>query len=251
MFNYFIGIDQTGAVNNNGMPKKMWVSVIDSRREAIYTNLQIDSLTKLSIEKLLDQLNIKISKNQRALICVDSAIGLPFQYKVKAKTIISQAKNFSYKNKSYGSYVAYKFFKSFQLEKKVRTEKRAIDIVLNAQSVFKLKPFQRNIACGSYRVLKDLSVGKKWYTLWPFENTKNSNFVICEGYPSYYWKSIFKQDKRNLEFFNKQNLKFKYLDQADSYVLACAGRKYQRAINYNRLSSKQKLEGWVLGHENK
>jgi hypothetical protein len=241
---FFIGIDQTGAVDSKGNPKKLSASMIVCRGKIrkYYINLQISSLQLESIKGLIEEKGYSFNSESVA-ICVDSALGLPEAYQLEIRDLIKQSKKYNFENKSYGALTAYSFFNSLRGAKPVYLRK--VESQVGANSVFKLKPFQKNIGCGTYRILKDLSSNMNWYTLWPFESRNPKKVVICEGYPSYYWKTQFNLTNRNLSEINRlwPGMKFLSQDFADSFVLAWVLMK-----NKNELNKKwNSFEGWILG----
>ncbi len=247
MFKLFIGIDQTGAVDAKGTPKPLNVCMIDDSngKTRIFTGLK---LKKVSHEELISLIKKKLPhfKNQKALICIDSVIGLPLETETSFKQILKQVKNFSHQDKQYGAITAHSFFNHFLKNGPIKH--RRIELKVKANSVFNLKPFQRNIGCGSYRVLKELSLEKKWFDIWPFEKPK-SQFIIAEGYPSYFWKTLLGSKKRDLSLLQShfKQLKFKNTDEADSFMLAYGALKSIQQINLKKIPRIAKKEGWMLG----
>ena len=242
-FELFIGIDQTGAIKTNGHPKSLPLCVIFQKKTIINK-----TLPKLSLEEIkkfvLENLKLDI-QSVKTLICIDSVMTLPAPLNLTHRQILQEIKNYSFENKPYGALTAFHFFNS--LNNKSQIESRTIEKQLGANSVFKLKPFQKNIGCGSYRILKDLSLDPDWYQLWPVEK-KKVNVTICEGYPSYYWKLFCNLPTRNLSKIKKiTQLNFKNQDFADSFILAKAAQKLGPEMQSVRLPQISKIEGWVLG----
>ncbi len=242
----FIGIDQTGAVNHKGKPKPLNVSVIDLRKKPQYfTGLQIAGLNLETIQQLLAK-NIFPIEKEKILICVDSVFGLPEVLKIKPKKVFQTAKKFSFKDKHYGAETAFEFFRQFLTTEQI--PERTVEKLVKANSVFNLKPYQKNIGCGSFRVIKDLAQDSDWFSLWPFDKMEKQ-YIIAEGYPSYFWRSKLNCKTRDLLFLSKKfkKLQFSNLDQADSFVLAYgASQSLQNLLNI-KLNNKTRLEGWILG----
>jgi hypothetical protein len=131
----------------------------------------------------------------------------------------------------------------------------------NANSIFKLKPFQRNIGCGTFRIWKDLAIDQSWYSLWPLEDYTKSTSTIAEGYPSFVWKN-FIQGKRGdkdslIECSKKYQCRiifpdlskdFNTKDDMDSFALALFA-----AVNTNLVYKTNfpneviNKEGWIFG----
>ncbi len=243
----FIGVDQTGATKPNGQPRPLNVSIIDQRKskKTYITGLKIDNLNLKSIQDLL-QKNIPAVKNDKVLICIDTVFGLPKQLKVLPIDLFKFAKNYAFLDKPFGAITAYKFFSRFLQTTKV--QHRKVELLVKANSVFNLQPYQKNIGCGSFRIIKDLAQDAKWFSLWPFDDL-NRQFIIAEGYPSYFWKTHIKSPQRKLDVLKKQfaNLKFKNMDQADSFVLAYGASQSTKNLLDGKIKVNCKYEGWILG----
>ncbi len=243
----FIGIDQTGATKPNGQPRPLDVSLIDLRKlpPTYITGLQIKNLNLQSVEALL-QKNIPAIGTNQVLICVDTVFGLPNLLQVLPTKVFKLAKNYAFLDKPYGAITAYNFFSQFLRKSKI--QHRRVELLVKANSVFNLLPFQKNIGCGSFRIIKDLAQDTKWFSLWPFDSLK-SQFIIAEGYPSYFWKTHLSSSHRNLSLLEEKfkKLKFKNLDQADSFVLAFGASKSVKNLSDGYLKKNCKYEGWILG----
>lgn len=249
-FNLFIGIDQTGATNKNGKPKSLPVCLI--YKNIIYPNLWLSDLKFESLSQLIQKtLNIKVDNlnSLRPLILIDSVFTLPSELKITHHQLMTRSNTYKYNNKSFGAVTAFNFFNSFLTHGLTALPQRKIELKLKANSVFKLKPFQRNIGCGSYRVLKELSADRNWFKLWPVDKKQNAWATIAEGYPSFYWKTLFnlknRPQKKSFKFKNTI-FNFKTTDHMDAFVLAIAAQKYNKLVWLipNAISQK---EGWVLG----
>ena len=219
-FDFIIGIDQTGATTSQGIPKPLTCSLIDNRKKnksKNYFELKIKSLTKNEIYNLIKiqtELNEKIIAKLKILIVVDAVLGLPSECKKSIKQVLSEAKIFEYNKKQYGVNTAYQFFNSYCDDQE--NPVRKVESLTKANSVFNLHPFQKNIGCGTYRILKDLAADTTWYQIWPHQLiNKKTNVVMAEGYPSYYWKSWLKYNQRQDKWKNYQ---FKNQDSADSFI---------------------------------
>lgn len=242
----FIGIDQTGAVNHKGEPKHLNVSLIDLRKKPIYlTGLKLTELSFTNVRRLIDE-NIPQINDDKVLICVDTVFGLPQALKAKPREIMQQAKKFSHNKKNYGADTAYNFFNQFLISKD--KPERTVENLVKANSVFNLKPYQKNIGCGSFRIIKNLAQDPTWFSLWPFEKL-DKQFVIAEGYPSYFWRTEFKCARRDLNYLSRKfkKLNFANLDQADSFVLAYGASKSLVQLSTFKLNKKIQHEGWILG----
>jgi hypothetical protein len=262
---FFIGIDQTGAVDSKGNPKPLPTSLIIKTKNnyQINTNLYIKSLDKESILQL-----VKSEENlSKTFILVDSVLGLPLEDTIndQIKKIFKTASDFSFNNKRFGAEVAYQFFNSLLINKKSKNyPQRKIEIITKANSIFKLKPFQRNIGCGTFRVWKDLAKNTNWYNIWPVNKLDKNKCIIAEGYPSYYWKNLVlakRGDSKALLKFIETNLKvkvnfgdnkdFKTIDHMDSCILSLKAALASEKDFYLDESQKiLKKEGWIFGVKN-
>jgi hypothetical protein len=246
-FKIFVGIDQTGAVNANGKPKHLDVSIIDrtETRAQYYTGLKLTQITHHELSLLIKS-KLKSFTDEKVLICVDSVLGLPKELDVTPKEILKKIKNFTYNEKKYGALTAHAFFNQFLHQGLILH--REVELRVKANSVFRLKPFQRNIGCGTYRVLKELAQGEKWFDLWPFEKL-NSQFIIAEGYPSYFWKHLLGAKSRDLQFLKQKfkSLHFTSVDEADSFVLAYGAMKSIEQLSAHTIPNFASREGWILG----
>lgn len=250
-FKIFIGIDQTGATKINGEPKPLNICLIDARDENIKIKSRI-KIKKLSFSEINHTIKIHVPnyKNENCLICIDTVFGLPSELGIPIDQIFSDSQKYIYKNKPYGAITAHRFFNQY-LKNKIHIPQRCVEKMTGANSVFKLTPYQKNIGCGSYRIIKELSQEKKWYSLWPFENSVKK-FVIAEGYPSYFWKHEMNLKNRNLQKLKElfPELHFKTLDEADSFILAYGAYKNSTKMNTLKMNKKYKSEGWILGVQN-
>jgi hypothetical protein len=252
-----IGIDQTGAVLPNGKPKPLYACVLKKTKgkPKLFPNLKLSQLNECSIKLLIDE-----NKTSGAtLVIVDSVLGLPAGLNADFQKLLKVIKNYTFSGQSYGSKTAVNFFHTFLSPdqiKRAEFPRRVAEELSGANSVFTLRPYQRNIGCGSYRVLKDLAEDSSWFNVWPFEDSLKKEFVIAEGYPSLYWREILGCPSRQsdkLNAFLKKNFQYTSLpktsDDSDAAIIAVAGLHYLQAGFFNDFSSSQltKKEGWIVG----
>lgn len=245
-FSIYIGIDQTGAVNPQGRPRPLTVSLIDNTKKTrFFSNLTIPNLGHAEVLELVKTC-IPQFENEKVLICVDTVFGLPESTQTSVDKIFHKIKDYQSNSKAFGALTAHSFFNQFRQMDQI--PRRKVELLVGANSVFNLKPFQKNIGCGSYRILKNLAQDRSWFSLWPFEKP-HKQFVIAEGYPSYFWKTYLKSNYRNLNLLQKTftDLEFKNLDQADSFILAYGAMLSAKQINNFNPSSQTQFEGWILG----
>ena len=246
----FIGIDQTGAVDSKGRPKKLPMAVLSFQNQS----WQIDT-------HFISGLHAKEFQNFKSLkiIAVDSVLGLPRKVFPKNKTfrdLFKQALDFEFNEKAYGMETAFQFFQTF-LKSKSEFPTRACEETAKANSVFQKHPFQKNIGCGTFRIWKELGQNSDWFHLFPqdgeFLKLKGKP-VVMEGYPSLVWKNLLQSNTRKTEVllkYLKQN-KIRILnpdidaDMADAIVLSLAAFEFfknPKLIDQPNL----KTEGWILG----
>lgn len=242
----FIGIDQTGAVDLKGKPRKLPVARLDKNHIEVF---------KISNLKELDLKNVKI-------IAIDSVLGLPNSVFPKNKLIrdlFSEAKKFKHENKEFGMETAYQFFQK-QLKKQNQYPKRFCEELAQANSVFQKHPFQKNIGCGTFRIWKELGEDSKWFHLWPHDgqyHSLKSKPIIVEGYPSLVWRTLLNSPVRKTEtliqYLAKNKLKMNTNkidnDTADAVVLALAAQKFHQKPQKIEFKNYQQ-EGWIMGLSN-
>lgn len=246
-FEIFLGIDQTGAVTPQGVPRPLPISIIDGRtaKPRVYVQKSIPSLSHASLREVLLSC-LPDFQNERVLVCVDSVLGLPQSLRVRPRTLLQKSKDFHFNNKTHGALVAHQFFQQFLRSDSL--PERLVERKVGANSVFKLTPYQKNIGCGTYRILRDLAQDTSWFSIWPYD-TRTTQFTVAEGYPSYFWKHFLGAPSRNLSFLAKKfrNLKFENIDQADSFVLAWGAMKCAPMMSQTKLDTRKSYEGWILG----
>lgn len=248
-FDYYIGIDQTGAINKNQTPKPLCICIYEPKNK----KMKLVKIKKFQKQDIIDSIEKNFdsySSKSKVLILVDTVFGLPEELAVDYRNIFKKAKNYESKNKNYGSNTAHSFFCSFLGDK--NSLSRTAEIKAEAHSVFKKYPFQKNISCGSYRVIKDLSENTNWFSLWPFEKIEK-RFVIAESYPTLCWSILLKSKYRKIDFIISEiqnNLKIfdipPCLDSADATILALTAPKLEKMI-FRKVQPIQKKEGWILG----
>lgn len=227
---YIFGIDQTGAIKSKekNTAKPLPLSILKREDTKTWKSYNFDIkdkkplfLKSFSLQEIDDTLkkNFKTSlKTSKIIIVVDTVIGLP---KVLENKDLSPLDNIrvllerlSKESPGFGAKKAEKFFQSFLEDndyKKSEHPRREVELKLNANSLFKPKPFQKNIQTGSYRILKELSKESyKSYLLYPFQKLtlKDGKPLILEGYPSLAWK-VLNQSGRTSKDINLLKTKLK------------------------------------------
>lgn len=245
--NIFLGVDQTGAVDSKGKPRPLPACSI------VGTEISFFYLPEFSKKQIFDHL--KPTKNQNVEICLDCVIGLPKELNMSWRQALRQISADS----GYGRAAAKTYF---DLLGRGQIYRRKVEIECGANSVFKEKPFQKNIQTGTFRFWKDISVSEHDFHA-PFlkERPKNRSLPIYEGYPSLSWKLIFGTKNRTPDLLpsllkehfpelsvsspHKALLK-KDVNLADAFVLAMT---LKLLYSTHFLNCGNLHEGWILGHQ--
>ncbi len=251
-----IGIDQTGAVNQKGRPRPLFAARVTcgSAVPELVTNARLKRFTENEVLKLLPGATSQGS----VLIVVDSVLGLPKSLGVGPSKLIADAADYRFADREYGVEAAFAFFSQYLHDPADRANppKRMAEKLACANSVFKRFPCQKNIGCGTYRVLKELSQKPKWFRLWPHEKVADARFVIAEGYPSLFWRQLLNSPTRRrslLETYLDREFPGsahpKTADDCDATVLAIGALRLLKDGYFQRFRSKRvhKQEGWILG----
>jgi hypothetical protein len=266
-----LGIDQTGAIDSKGRPKKLAVSFYCSRRKIVVLE-KLDSLTLTSLKKIIEKNDISFLK-RKVFIAVDSVLGLPKSCEISLNQhqLFALAKSFTYEGRSYGAKTAFQFFSRFISSEGGQISRRKCEVLANANSVFSLTPYQKNIGCGTFRVWKDLALEPDWFRLASETESvvpQSERAVIFEGYPSLSWKKVIGTSSRDLaklqEICSSQKLSRKHfpyvelaqkipipqnLDEADAMVLLfhlCQIVK-DKPLFEKEIQKHRTKESWILG----
>ncbi len=246
----FIGIDQTGAVDSKGRPKKLPMAALIFQKQG--WQIETSFIKGLHAEEFRNFKNLKI-------IAVDSVLGLPHKVFPKNKSmrdLFKQALDFEFNNKAFGMETAYQFFLTF-LKNKNEFPTRVCEQLAKANSVFQKHPFQKNIGCGTFRIWKELGQNTDWFHLYPQDEKfgeLKSKPIIIEGYPSLVWKNLLQAKYRKTEVLLKHLKKSKIkisspdidADTADAIALSLAAFEFYKNPRI-RDRPHLKTEGWILG----
>lgn len=272
-FQTFLGVDQTGAARAGGQkaaPLKAFV-IRRSQDTQVWKGepLFLESLSR----KVIDQ---HFGVNSQLAMIVDSVLGLPHACWPRGKKVTSQSlwKLFreTQVSKGFGrSYSETHFLGILKRQNLGSIPSRLCEEIVQANSLFRTRPFQRNIQTGTFRIWRDLSAHEinPWCYFWPYDLEKRDCKDlpwIFEGYPSWLWKNLFfckirSPSKLNEIFAHRVVLKKSDLnrvqsdsDFADAAILAYSGLLLQES---NRLLAKLSVnpkikrrmirEGWLLG----
>jgi hypothetical protein len=265
----FVGIDQTGSAKSSGKkaaPLSAAVLLTHGKTVTLRCAL-IDSLNPGGVERLLQGRSLS-----QCFILADSVLWpIGGRGDLGLWRGFQEANRFQYQGRDFGLHVGENFFKNLldRIESKNRLEKptRACERLAGANSVFKSRPFQRNIQTGTFRIWKDLGAQPRWLNTWPFTLSPDPKLGwLAEGYPSLYWKQILKQTHRRSESLldalrtlvpslNKDLKRDKLLlsdpNFADAAVLAVSAYQIYQKQKWKLPAtiSKEILqsEGWIYG----
>lgn len=280
-FDVYVGVDQTGAIyssgSKKGQPKSLAASILHG--DTLYTGLSLPKFNEKEIRSLVA--SIVSLKNPKIFVAVDAVLGLPAECAVSFdqilnRTISFQALRTNRGESLYGRDAAFDFFLQFLKPKlrahlksngrvvpPLRLPERECERLANANSVFNRVPAQRNIGCGSYRILSDLAAsfitdGKQSrIRVWPHQSIGDASITIAETYPSLMWKILgISRTRHEADFssYCKSNLTVRKgskasADHIDAAVSAIGARHVIENGNYFRSKSNYKCgsEGWILG----
>ncbi|MCM0606177.1 MAG: hypothetical protein KA715_08815 [Xanthomonadaceae bacterium] len=262
-FTNFVGIDQTGAYDyrkSKYLPLKIchW----DQKNHFLRLG-EIPSFTPRAL------LEFGIPLSERTLILVDTVFGLPRELNRESKEPWDWFKHAS-EFREYGRKGAEKYFNQ-KLIPYTETLGQAIpvrkvELQVRANSLFKSKPYQKNIQTGSFRIWQDLgSASTHWISLWPFEAPAKGRSVLTEGYPSFLWREVFGMKSRQANAFKSKVTKLIKLsaklrrqldvlksnpDLCDAAVLALGASIFldqnPKYLNASALIIHSQ-EGWIFG----
>jgi hypothetical protein len=142
--------------------------------------------------------------------------------------------------------------------------RRKCELLAGANSIFQLRPYQRNIQTGTFRIWKDLGLeGRAWLNLWPFERAPREDWPwMFEAFPSLFWREIFgcrsrapsRVRKTIQERITIRCADWKRIEQnadlADAAVLAAGACLLQNDGRlFGKILPQMRREGWILGLE--
>ena len=241
-----IGIDQTGAVNSRGIPKPLPIAVFD---HGVIEFAYLKALNSEALSEVLGPLPKVARKNLK--IALDCVLGLPRGLRRDLRETMASSLN----TQGFGREPARKFFASVGGG---RILAREIEILAKANSVFRDRPFQKNIQTGTFRLWKDLSEDPSWFDL-PFVEKRRSGCTsIFEAYPSHSWRTFLGSPKRDPEKLSQWIQKsgfdcrlardwktrvMKDPNLADAAVIAL----HLASLDRNEITRQPDTEGWILG----
>jgi hypothetical protein len=292
-FSIFIGIDQTGAVARGSSATKpiaqsmpvailaqfdgVWRLKLTSSKSA--KPLLVHSFSKAEIVRCLAEADLKIgfaSSSKTALI-VDCVFGLAEEAWPRNESSLSALfTRAAAAPGGIGLQAAADFFAlilkdSGHDQSKVPYPARRCEIMARANSVFRTRPYQKNIQCGTYRIWRDLgSAPEAWMQVrhfTPSHAVSREMPWVFEGYPSLIWRDYLQLRSRHLPSLASEirrvasHIKIAKPDMqrmlsspdaADAAVLAIGGKWLQNtgslfSAGAPSKSKWLKREGWITG----
>lgn len=235
----YIGIDQVGAVNSKGQPRPLPACRL---RGSQFEFVQLKEFTQAGVKEL--------TGHESASIVLDCVLGLPMSLGLDWRDTLKLLRS----ERRFGRAAAEEFFERIGGG---HIWYRQVERLAKANSLFRSRPFQKNIQTGTYRFWVEMARDPDWFAVPWLPNEKKSDFKIYEGYPRLLWKRLFDQKTRKptqLVAMTSEKFGLNWTPQqvrliekdhnfADALVLALAGRKLLKK-NENL---KVNMEGWILG----
>jgi len=243
-FDFILGVDQTGAKASKGKFKKLPVCFLSKSQGEFQLKgpLYLESFDWSSIEQLFLKNNLSVVK-EKTLVVADCVLGLPKKV-IETQNpldVLLLAMRQAAAHEGVGLKAGEDFF--FKHFPEIETFSpsdllRAAEAELGCLSVFKNKPFQKNIQTGTYRIWSDLGQDCNYndFNIWPYQNEKGRAY-LCEGYPSYAFQNLNDNLKIDIQNFSK--------DHQDAAALAYLGA---HAFDKNKKNESLK-EGCILVHK--
>jgi hypothetical protein len=276
-FNCFVGVDQTGAVQPSGKPKPLPCAVLIQHKgvwnlRAASNDGQRFTLPSFSTSSLSTALR-SAGGNLGAdtAILADCVFGLPWRSWRRTGQKAGDLRalmRLSADGWAYGRRSSEAFFSRWA---ETEIPMRECERIAGSNSIFKTRPFQKNIQTGTFRIWRDLATygDEDYFSFWPFDAASSSRPWVFEGYPSYYWYFFFGHRYRSPLFFSSiieslqtQGWKLEsphtsYFEKdpnlADAGILCLAGllmQKHQRLFqpfhDFGRVAAAR-TEGWIAG----
>lgn len=196
--------------------------------------------------------------NFKTAVLVDCVLGLPKSFP-HWQSVLAELQNVT---GPYGRVPAEEFFAAL-LRGIEPLPTRLCEDWARANSVFRSRPYQKNIQTGTYRIWRDLASDPRRteWSIWPF-NEAIQPFTLFEGYPSLMWRQLAKlparQPQRLPSWLDQVGIAHTRSDAlrvsgnpdlADAVMLAASGwilHRQQRLLQpFPGFQHTQ--EGWIAG----
>jgi len=227
-FKAVVGVDQTGAKGAKGQARPLPAALLFPKKGTwvLKAPLSLNDFTKKGIEQMIEHKDGRVPWKD-VLVVADCVLGLPKKIVGRASPlkILRQAMIGAGQKSEIGLKAGEVFFEEhFKGSRHLNDLEvlREQEKFLGCLSVFKNKPFQRNVQTGTYRIWSDLGKEKDFlnFNIWPYEKNQNKAF-LCEGYPAYAKKILnnFTEDQiKGVELVEKLSP-----DHKDAAALAVLG----------------------------
>lgn len=249
----FIGVDQTGAVGRDGRCKPLQAALLQKAGGRF--ELSPFQLRELSFKEFTRHPSSPQDPRNYTWV-IDCVLGLPSGFPE-----LRQVLELAAQTTQNGRQAAQDFFESLLAGSTWKViPARKVELLVGANSVFRNKPFQRNIQTGTFRIWKELGADPDWFTLAGHEPRSGNRSWLIEGYPSFAWQQLFSVKKRSPQDFrvllknrfpdlhiSKSNLThfMNSTDACDAAVLALQAATQEESVAY--YSQSLAPEGWILG----
>lgn len=270
-FEIFLGIDQTGAVlpGSAGTRAKPlpWAAVFAEGDRARLV-LPQEALGRLHLGPLRKALHL--TPRNRMAVLVDCVLGLP-PGRLRWPDVLNEL---THVTEPFGRSSAEAFFESLLARHSLSAgtiPTRLCEEQAGANSVFRSRPFQKNIQTGTYRLWRDLASDADFpqWSVWPFSPEPQSP-ALFEGYPSLLWRQLARlpsrQPDRLAAWLKHVKIRFSSSDEqcfctdpdlADAVMLAAGGWVLDREGQLTEprpnffasaaYRNRARVEGWIAG----
>lgn len=284
-FRVILGVDQTGAAISKGQkakPLPLTVAVSEAHNHWYFRTclkqkpLFLSEFKPQAVAEILDALEIRIDLADLAIVA-DCVLGLPQSVWGTRRggssslwNLFSEAASFQRSGKEFGREVAEAFFQQLLKPRNRNVPKRKCEMLSGSNSLFQIRPYQKNIQTGTFRFWKELGqASEQWVHIWPFDGAPRGDQLkpwLFEGYPSLFWREELNLTHRNPELLRRavksKEWKFKMdtwnivessPDHADAFVLTYGAVSLQHRVrlcpSLNSWIPRTALqrEGWILG----
>jgi hypothetical protein len=233
----FLGIDQTGAVNARGSPHPLPACLLNGDK---FDFFELKSFSP-EVQNLI---------NKKFSIVLDCVLGLPKGLSLSWR----QALHLLEHELKYGREAAEFFFDRIGGGK---VHYREVEILAKSNSLFRSRPYQKNIQTGTYRFWVEMAKSQNWFRApWLTGEAERPGVPLYEGYPTLLWRRLFgapSRDRFQLKEWTEKRYRLKWKpgqrqwiekdpNFADALVLALAGREL-----LDRTVPIANSEGWILG----
>jgi hypothetical protein len=233
----FLGIDQTGAINSRGSPRPLPACLLDGDR---FDFFELESFSP-EVQTLI---------NKQFCIVLDCVLGLPLGLSLSWREALHLLEG----EFKYGREPAEFFFDRIGGGK---VHYREVEILAKSNSLFRSRPYQKNIQTGTYRLWVEMAKSQNWFRApWLTGEADREGVPLYEGYPTLLWRRLFNSPKRDpfrLKEWTEVRYRLKWKPEqrrriekdpnfADALVLALGGREILDAT-----VPKTSCEGWILG----